>query len=607
MRIDSTRTNSTSRLHALYGLLAAAASALVVFGCSDADGTGGSGTQGTTSTSGGGSDGSGGSGMGGSSGTAGGGTGGMGGMGGTGGTGGMQPNPDAGWTDFPASADTLKVYVSSSGGNDNNDGLTEATAVKTIAKGKSIIRAGMPDHLLLKRGDVWNEALGTWSKSGKSAAEPLVVSTYGEAVARPLLKTGNKGALYAAPNTTVNYVAFVGLDMYAHTRDPNSPDFVGPEGEEGIRWLAKTDGLHFEDMYVHFYEGPNFTIQGTVPNTNSITNVKLRRSIIADSYNTTGHSQGIYAQQVTNLLIEDNLFDHNGWNEKVSGAQKTIFNHNMYINHTCDNLTVKGNISVRAGSHGLQARPGGLVTENLFVDDPIAMSFGLVLGDSSPKAGGVTGEISDNVFLSSADIEPEALPRGFGLQIGNIQSAIIENNIIAHDKSAKPYGNAIEFFDNGVGVHNLTVQNNIIYDWRGNLRFNSTSYLAVLIKANHVQAPNDATTLVTFAGGIPSEVTFQDNIWTSGADPAKWFTIGGANKGFAQWTADSGETGGMSKVVKYASPELKISDYHASLGKAADFFVFLAEARKQSRKNYLYEYTTAAPLAFIRDGFKVVP
>jgi hypothetical protein len=597
MRLDSTRTNGTTSHRALYGLLltAAATSALVFLGCGP-DTPGGSGApQGSASSaaSGGGSDGSGGAGGEGGSVTGGGGSGGSGGS----------WDPEAGWTDFPESADTQKVYVSSSGGDDNNDGLSEAKAVKTIAKGKSILRAGMPDRLLLKRGDVWNEPLGTWSKSGKSATEPLVVSTYGTGE-RPLLKTGNKGALYAASNTTVNYVAFIGLHLYAHTRNPDDGAFVGPEGEEGVRWLANTDGLLFEDMYVQFYEGPNFTVQGTVPNTNSIKNVKLRRNVIADSYNTTGHSQGIYAQQVTNLLIEENLFDHNGWHDKVGGAEKTIFNHNMYINATCDGLVVLNNISVRAASHGLQARPGGTVSGNLFVDDPIALSFGLVLG-SDPKAGGVTGEVSDNIILSSADIDPVDLPRGMGMQLGNIQSAIIENNIIAHDKSAKPYGNAIDFSNNGVGIHNLTVQNNIIYDWRGNLRFDSAAnYLAVRIKGNFIQAPNDPTLLATFTGGISSEITFEDNVWASSNPEASWFSVANKNQSFSQFTAASGETGGTSKVVTYASPELKISDYNKSIGGAADFYAFLAEARKQARGHYLYEYTTAAPMAFIRDGFK---
>src|SRR5579872_362178 len=50
---------------------------------------------------------------------------------------------------------TCIYYVSSSAGNDANDGLSPATAVKTIAKGRSLMRDGFPDWLLLNRGDVW--------------------------------------------------------------------------------------------------------------------------------------------------------------------------------------------------------------------------------------------------------------------------------------------------------------------------------------------------------------------------------------------------------------------------------------------------------------------
>jgi hypothetical protein len=292
----------------------------------------------------------------------------------------------------------------------------------------------------------------------------------------------------------------------------------------------------------------------------------------------------------------------------VSGGEKTIFNHNMYVQVTCENLTVKNNISVRAASHGLQARPGGIVEGNLFVDDPLGFSYGLVLGGSSPKPGGVTGEIRGNIVLSSADIEPVNLPRGIGVQLGNILSLVMEDNIIAHDKSDKPYGDAIEISNNGLGAHDITMQNNIIYDWRGNLRFDSSaSYLSVLIANNQIQSPADMTYLASFSGGISPEVKFQNNAWTTGNDPAKWFSVAQKDLSFAAWTTTSKETGGESKAVKYVAPELKISDYHASLGKAADFYAFLAEARKQSRKHYLYEYTAKAPMDFIRAGFQIAP
>ena len=59
--------------------------------------------------------------------------------------------------------------------------------------------------------------------------------------------------------------------------------------------------------------------------------VALRRNVIADAYSTNSHSQGIYADHVRRMLLEENVIDHNGWNESVNFASATIFNHNIYL------------------------------------------------------------------------------------------------------------------------------------------------------------------------------------------------------------------------------------------------------------------------------------
>src|SRR5262249_55910785 len=98
-----------------------------------------------------------------------------------------------GWTVFSPSADTRIVYVSSSTGKDTNTGLSPNAPVKTIAKALSRVRHGRPDWLLLKRGDVWtNEVFGYPKLAGRSASEPMLISSYGSG-ARPLLKTGSDG------------------------------------------------------------------------------------------------------------------------------------------------------------------------------------------------------------------------------------------------------------------------------------------------------------------------------------------------------------------------------------------------------------------------------
>ena len=44
-----------------------------------------------------------------------------------------------------------------------------AAPVKSLAKAKSLVRAGTGDQMLLRRGDTFYEPIGTWTKGGRSA------------------------------------------------------------------------------------------------------------------------------------------------------------------------------------------------------------------------------------------------------------------------------------------------------------------------------------------------------------------------------------------------------------------------------------------------------
>ena len=59
-----------------------------------------------------------------------------------------------GWTEITPSDDSLVVYVSSSLGDDANDGLSPEAPKRTIAQAKTLLRHQRPDWLLLRRGDV---------------------------------------------------------------------------------------------------------------------------------------------------------------------------------------------------------------------------------------------------------------------------------------------------------------------------------------------------------------------------------------------------------------------------------------------------------------------
>ena len=108
--------------------------------------------------------------------------------------------------------------------------------------------------------------------------------------------------------------------------------------------------------------------------------------------------QGMYISGVDGILIEENLFDHNGWDEQIEGAGATMFNHNIYMstsNPNWDKIAVRGNILARASAHGLQLRSGGLVEDNLFVQNAINLNVGYHKGAS---LSGACGIVKNNVF-----------------------------------------------------------------------------------------------------------------------------------------------------------------------------------------------------------------
>jgi len=79
-------------------------------------------------------------------------------------------------------------YVDSTGGNDANNGTTEQTAWKTLAKVEATA-LGPGDSALLKRGEVWRERL-TLNGAKGLAAQPITIGAYGASDARPQFNEG---------------------------------------------------------------------------------------------------------------------------------------------------------------------------------------------------------------------------------------------------------------------------------------------------------------------------------------------------------------------------------------------------------------------------------
>lgn len=512
---------------------------------------------------------------------------------------------EGGWTAFTPSADTRTVYVSSSSGNDQNDGLSPQTPKYTLAEAAALLRHGFPDWLLLKRGDVWQVGLGQWKKSGRSADEPMLVSTYGSALARPWLRTGAQGGIWTngggGSPATIDNLALVGLHFSADSYD-GSGDCVGAQ------LLQPASNVLIEDCKFEGYS-VNLVFQGLGDRHSDF---RLRRSVIVDAFvihEIGGPSQGLYANAVDGLLIEENVFDHNGWNEQVPGAGADIYSHDLYIDNDNTEVEVRGNIIANASSHGMQLRSGGSAINNLFARNSISLSVG---GGNNPAPAGVTATVRGNVIVDGKDIDA-ANPRGWGMWFGNIASGVVSLNVIANNTlGSQPRMITLDgqfVGDSGptIGVHDLALTKNILFNWGGGVlvQGSSTQITEIDLVDNDLQETSWSSTLIEHpVGSSTATVQSSGNQFFAKLAPfTAWTEVELVPYPLDYWFELVGDGTSVIEQVAYDDPQRSLSSYNATLGGAESFEAFMAEARLQSKTNWRPEYTAAMVNRYIRKGF----
>jgi hypothetical protein len=360
------------------------------------------------------------------------------------------PITDNGWTDLLAMIqhpdrykDSRIVYVSTSG-NDSTGEIYSVGAsiiganpyipagdIKPYASFSAAydqLRNGYPDILLLKRGEEWIQGYTALNKSGRSQTERFIIAAYGAKGDRPKIISTSTGI--ASATTGINNLIVADLLITPESRDPL---IAGPTG---VSWNRNSNHVLFEGNHIAGYRN-NIAVQaGTGV---AITNFALRRNVVVDAWNGTGHCNGIYVATVPGMLIEENIWDHNGWHPDYQ-LQNT-HSRNMYLDYSPD-LIVRGNISARSSSEGVQMRYGGLYEYNLDMQNSAAA----VLGHNQTRYN-FTGAIRHNVVLDARDINNSA--RGWGFIVGNRgQSVDVYDNILAHQKSGT---GALAFFIEGSG------------------------------------------------------------------------------------------------------------------------------------------------------------
>lgn len=489
------------------------------------------------------------------------------------------------WTVFTPSPDSRVIYVSSSTGNDSNNGLSQQSPKKTLAAGYGLLRDGYPDWLLLKSGDTWNERFASWNKSGRSTNEMMRLGSYG-AGERPRLLTGASTGFEASVGSPKANLAIT--DVYFMADGYN-----GSNGAPyGITVYGPWSNLLIENCRVEGYF-TNVALQGA--ESARMSNLRVRRNVILDAHKVgpDGHAQGLIIGHTNGGLIEGNLLDHNGWKPSV-GAMPTIFRHNVYLNpDNTTGLTVRANIVAQGAASGLRSS-GEVCENNLLLANPVNL---VVAGD--------VRVMRNNVTLDSRDLTSND-PRGFGASIRGANNLDFHHNIFAH-RFNPGYFN-VAAIDIGSNTSGLQVHDNIVYKWNpaganvGQAVTFADSPSGISIR-NNVFQQNSGGRLVWDNSGLASYSLQGNKYFSTNSQPFHK----NADQNFSQWVSATGESGSAYTQVSMPNPDRSIATYAQSLGLAGSIEAFMAEARKQSKANWRPQFTAEVINNYIRAGMGVPP
>ena len=543
----------------------------------------------------------------------------------------------SGWSILTPSEDSRLIYVSSSAGDDKTaeyyaprdisdiqaPGLIKP--FKTVHAALDQVRDDYPDWILLLRGDTWELVDRVALKSGRSVTERSVITAYGDSGGRPLLQSNESEILRIWAD--VSYVAIVGLGLKAHKRDPESLDFSGwgnVADSIGLR-IYSPEGtvmgsVLIEGNYFNFFT-KGINVQGG----GSHHDMVVRRNIVRNSYSEKAHSQGMYASHAS-VLLEENIFDHNGWYKKQKGSgneeaegQATMFNHNTYFSEAFHTKFL-GNIFLRSSSiqnkwASNSDKEGTVdsveshdlwIEENLYVGGEIGISAGGNIDhDTGPRWENVT--ILNNVFLAIGRDQPTNRTLGWYIDASDWQTGSICGNYLLNNDNplvTNLYGINLAGHSSSVSISDNTIHGLIRDDPGSNtaaITVDSEEKTDITIDGNNIQLAGSNMRVVLADNS--SSVSFDGNKYFSGAESSLWFKANGRDEDFDSWTVATNEINSTVEQDSFSEPGRSFETYLALIGASGSIDTFVDLVANQSKDSWARDLTAEAISDYIRGGY----
>jgi hypothetical protein len=334
-------------------------------------------------------------------------------------------------SDHPGARTTGRtVFVSSSCGRAGNHGRSADAPLASLAEAVARVHQGRADRLLLRRGDVFAEPIGRWTRSGRSASAPAVVGVYGVGDERAVVRCrGTALELAAGEAGDLRHVLVTGIHFIAAGRDPDEPGFdrattsAAAAAVTGIRVVGPgASRVTIEDCRVEQFDDD---VQ-----LESAGDVRLRRCVLLDVTSPAGrptHHVAVYGCGGT-IRIESCVFDQNA---RAAGAS----HHHVFAPHGSHAVSVTDCVVARSPGTALfldAAR--NVVANNVLVGNRLHIAV-----------GGAESRVSDNLVLGGRDraiAATEESARRIGAPPpaaiwGTSDALTLERNLIAHRPRAR--------------------------------------------------------------------------------------------------------------------------------------------------------------------------
>lgn len=271
------------------------------------------------------------------------------------------------------------------------------------------------NHLLFERGHEYSD-LGRViprGASGESELAPIYIGAYGDGPDPVLNAQVN---MYQAISS---HVVIEGLQITDGVQSLGGKNFLVDDVASTGMWnIQNVDGFTMRNVEIldTHREDPHVGADYWHPSLNRM--------------------QGIFVSGSQDVLIENTLFDHNGWEEgynwDLTGDHQppSYYSHNVYMSHTNTGVTFRDNIAMRGASFGAQIRSGGFLEDNLFLDN----NYGFGVANGNHDGSGAIGNFSlmlGNVVTSGAHKRVMQKEGALTVGMGIADNSTLIDNIVA--------------------------------------------------------------------------------------------------------------------------------------------------------------------------------